>query len=389
MKHQNSSCLALPLIISLVIPIATSGSEINWDSREAMELAKPIQTYVSPKLETAIAHAMPEDDAADDPAIWYNKANPELSVVYGTNKKAGIDVFDLNGNRLQFLEEGLINNIDVRYNVKLGGQSVDIAGATNRTHHAIDIYTIDPTTGLISLLLRQPLSAAIDEAYGFTLAHSFKTASTWALANGKNGTIEQWELTEAGGEPKLTKVRTLQVPSKPEGMVCDDLMGTLYVGEENVGIWYFSIEPESPTEGTLIPSTAIATHSEFEADVEGIALFQINATQGYLIASIQGNNSYAVFERSGDHAYLGSFSIQGLGGVDGVEETDGLDVINLSLGSAFPSGLLVVQDGYNFDQNDQPQAQNFKYIDWSDIAEALNLEESPMNATWIEGIMTQ
>jgi 3-phytase len=39
-------------------------------------------------------------DAADDPAIWVHPVDPALSLVLGTDKKGGLNVFDLEGKRL-------------------------------------------------------------------------------------------------------------------------------------------------------------------------------------------------------------------------------------------------------------------------------------------------
>ncbi len=89
--------------------------------------------------------------------------------------------------------------------------------------------------------------------------------------------------------------------------------------------------------------------------------------KGYLIASSQGNFSYAIFERAGENNYITSFRIVS-GIIDGAEETDGIDVTNLSAGKAFSSGLFVVQDGFNFD-SDEKQPQNFKFVSWDKIAE--------------------
>jgi 3-phytase len=52
--------------------------------------------------------------------------------------------------------------------------------------------------------------------------------------------------------------------------------------------------------------------------------------------------------------------------IDGVEETDGIEVINFPVNENYPEGLLVVQDGFNF-MDDSIQAQNFKYISWKKI----------------------
>ena len=65
--------------------------------------------------------------------------------------------------------------------------------------------------------------------------------------------------------------------------------------------------------------------------------------------------------------FIGSFKIIDGLNVDGAEVTDGVDVCNMPLGNLFPHGLLVVQDGKNFELG-KPAAQNFKLIRWDSIA---------------------
>ena len=54
------------------------------------------------------------DDAADDPAIWINLDNTANSLIFGTDKKSGIYVYDLKGNILSYQNLGSINNVDLR-----------------------------------------------------------------------------------------------------------------------------------------------------------------------------------------------------------------------------------------------------------------------------------
>lgn len=54
----------------------------------------------------------------------------------------------------------------------------------------------------------------------------------------------------------------------------------------------------------------------------------------------------------------------------GVQETDGLAVNSSFLGPDYPTGLVVLQDGYNTLPED---TQNFKFLSWRSIVEALNL----------------
>jgi 3-phytase len=91
-----------------------------------------------------------------------------------------------------------------------------------------------------------------------------------------------------------------------------------------------------------------------------------------LLASSQGNFSYAVFRREGKQAYLGSFTIQD-GVVDGAEETDGIEICSFAFGEQYPRGFLIVQDGWNYNENTK-RPQNFKVVDWRKIENALGLE---------------
>jgi 3-phytase len=67
--------------------------------------------------------------------------------------------------------------------------------------------------------------------------------------------------------------------------------------------------------------------------------------------------------------YLGSVTIDL--GADRVQDSDGADVTPVSLGRAYPSGLLVTQDGFPsaVDPNrDEPS--NFKFTPWERFAAA-------------------
>ena len=54
-----------------------------------------------------------------------------------------------------------------------------------------------------------------------------------------------------------------------------------------------------------------------------------------------------------------------------MSETDGLDVSSLNFGGKWKQGMLVVQDG----RKRMPETnQNFKYVPWEKIAQALHLD---------------
>ena len=59
------------------------------------------------------------------PAIWVDRRDPSRSVVIGTDKKLGLNVYDLKGKRLQVVADGRMNNVDLRDGFMLGGQAHD------------------------------------------------------------------------------------------------------------------------------------------------------------------------------------------------------------------------------------------------------------------------
>ncbi|RYE71235.1 MAG: phytase, partial [Oxalobacteraceae bacterium] len=52
-------------------------------------------------------------DAADDPAIWRNAANPAASLIVATDKKAGLHIYTLDGKSRFFDPSGRLNNVDL------------------------------------------------------------------------------------------------------------------------------------------------------------------------------------------------------------------------------------------------------------------------------------
>ncbi len=117
----------------------------------------------------------------------------------------------------------------------------------------------------------------------------------------------------------------------------------------------------------------VADNPAIKDDLEGMGLYDLGNGRGYIIVSSQGNDTYAVYRREGQREYLGSFAVAGdpARGIDGISETDGLDVSSANLGPGYEHGAMVAQDGRNV----MPvQNQNYKIVPWKAIAEALGLE---------------
>ena len=297
--------------------------------------------------------------SADDPAIWVHPTNPSLSVVIGTNKNSngGLHVFSLNGVNLQFVAGGKHNNVDVRYGFPLNGQEVDLVAACDRNNNQIDVYRIDPDTQRLTQV--GTIQTGV-QVYGFTMYHSPATGKFYAFVSSETR-IEQWELVANGSAVGGVLVRAWPVASLVEGMVADDELGYLYLGEEDRGLYKYGAEPGDST-SNRVTVDLVGSSTGLVADVEGLAIYYRPDGIGYLLASSQGNNRFNVYRREGNNAYLGTFQIaNGLFG--SAIDTDGIDVINMSLGPLYPQGLFVAQN------NDL----DFKFVRWDDIAMPLGL----------------
>lgn len=324
---------------------------------------------VSPRTDLPAVYAVVETepvrgngDAADDPAIWIHPADARLSLILGTDKRRGLAIYDLSGREVQFLPRGRINNVDLRQGVNLAGGFAALAVATNRTGGAMDIFTISGE-GRVELALAQPLE--IDDPYGICMQLD-SAGAAYAYVNGSGGEYEIWRLNE-GGQLAPERIEVFSLPSKPEGCVVDDVAGIAYIGEEEHGIWKMPARAGGFAEKTLLDSV---DSPRLAADVEGLDIYRGAEGSAILVASSQGDYSYAFYDLNNGDRYLGSVRIADYPGLemDGAEETDGLAVSAVNLGPGFEQGVLVVQDGFN---RLPEENQNFKLVPWSSVAAAL------------------
>lgn len=328
---------------------------------------------VVPALETA---PVPYDgDAADDPAIWVHPTNPNLSTIIGTDKQGGLAVYDLNGDEIQYLSLGTINNVDVRYGFPLGGANVDIVAATKSDTDSILLFRVNPETRQLEDIAARAIVTGVSPLKGLCMYHSWISGSYYVIVTTyERGEVQQWELTDNGsGRIDAALARSFTLGSNVEGCVADDELSHLYLGQEEHGIWKYGAEPVDGEMRELIDTTS--DDGYLMPDVEGLGLYQMSDQSGYLIASSQGNDEFVIYSReTGD--YLGTFNIIPGNRIDGVTHTDGLDVTSVALGDRFPDGAFIAQDH----ENTLPDAyQNFKVVSWRNIAEALHLE---IDSSW-------
>jgi len=290
-------------------------------------------------------------DAADDPAIWVDPANPNRALIIATDKKAGIHVYDLAGKGIAFIEGGLVNNVDVAGNIVAASDRNDGVNAH------IALFRLDPATATLTPLGRA--AAGTGEAYGFCLKKTAPGEPMTAALIIKDGTVRVGTLAVDGAAPSFMVQWEHKIPTQSEGCVFDG--DTLYVGEEDAGIWRLSQKGAAADAAMVAP----IDNQRLVADVEGLATID-HKGQRYLLASSQGDNAYAVFKLP-SMEYVGRFAVAA-GQFGATSETDGIEAVAGHFGPAYPDGLFLAQDGDN-----APKAQNFKLVRWDHIAAALGI----------------
>lgn len=283
----------------------------------------------------------------DDPAIWYNKLNPEKSLILGTDKgdsTGGIFVFNLEGKldtALSITNLERPNNIDIEYGFQFRDKTIDIAAFTERGKDMIrvislpDCHFID--RGGIPVFeddsLRSPMGIAL---------YKGKNNQVFAFVGRKDGPVEgyiyQYQLMANDSAVSGVKVRAFGKFSKKkeiESIVVDDELGYVYYSDETVGVRQYYADADKGNEVLSLFATTGIT-----GDHEGLSIYQEKGGKGYIILSDQQANKFHLFSREGtksnpfEHRLVRIVSAQ-------TDESDGSDILNMPLNSNFPKGIFV------------------------------------------------
>jgi len=319
-------------------------------------------SYETPPVITA-------EDAADDPAIVINFDNPTDSLILGTDKKSGVYLYDLKGNELSYAPLGNINNIDVR-------QTDDqvFVTATNRSIQAIeywvfnqdDFFNTSNHADIFSTAIRASTIPSAINIYGICMG-LIDAAPVAFVTEDMGPSVELWTLDNAA------LVGTFDNGGESEGCVFDDENRVLFISEEETNgvLKAYDLSQDLPFESPFIVDSR---KGNIGGDPEGVALYKTSATEGYVVLSSQGDNKYNLYDRNAPYAFITSFQISDQdGGLDGTSDTDGISVSSFNFGGKFSKGLMVAQDGYNYDE-EELKNQNFKIISFKEVLKKTNLD---------------
>ena len=95
--------------------------------------------YIIPSAETP---QVPINGDADDPAIWINPYDTNDSIVFGTDKYNGFYAYNINAEKLTFVEAGNINNIDLRP-ASYDKENTTLLYGSNRSNNSISLWVLN------------------------------------------------------------------------------------------------------------------------------------------------------------------------------------------------------------------------------------------------------
>ncbi|MDA9094436.1 phytase [Gammaproteobacteria bacterium] len=329
---------------------------------------------ISPKYETV--EVLTPGDAADDPAIWFNAEQPSKSLIFGTDKRSGVHVYDLTGKALGFTELGSINNIDLRtlYNKN---RSDTYFFVSNRTTQSIDMWAYkdsDIRLDIIDMnfaLAKEPLIQMLSNIniYGICAGNDPQLGLIVFATEDGGPSVELWQYSNN----TLKLLTTFSNNGESEGCVYDDENRTLFISEENTNgvLKAYQVNDSLDFDSAIIIDSRAGN---IGGDPEGVAIYKTSLLSGYVVLSSQGDSKYNLYNREAPYNYIDSFRVGNslYAAIDGTSDTDGVAILSNNLNRDFPMGIMVVQDGYNFDK-DQAKNQNFKYLSFKDIIKKLKL----------------
>ena len=304
----------------------------------------------------------------DDPAVWVNPADASKSLILGTDKNqdGALYVFDLQG---KIIQDKVIknlqrpNNVDIEYGLLLGGKKTDIAVVTERMTHKLRIFSLPdmkPIDGGGLPVFEGETGTEFRDLMGISL-YKNPQGAIYAIVGRKSGPTNggylwQYLLEDTGkGDVKATLVRkfgTYSGKKEIESIAVDDQLGYVYYSDEGVGVRKYYAEPSKGNE-----ELALFAKTGFSEDHEGISIYQLTPTTGYLLVSDQGANKFHIFSREGtkqnphEHPLLKVVEVK-------ATQSDGSETVAIPFGNAFPKGLFVAMSNN----------KTFHLYRWEDIA---------------------
>jgi len=132
----------------------------------------------------------------------------------------------------------------------------------------------------------------------------------------------------------------------------DDELGYVYYSDEGKGVRKYYADPEKGN-----AELALFATTGFTEDHEGISIYKLTDSTGYILVSDQGANQFQIFNREGNgknpnqHQLLKTVKVK-------ATKSDGSEMVSVPLNSNFKNGLFIVMS----------DNKTFHLYRWEDIA---------------------
>lgn len=201
----------------------------------------------------------------DDPAIWYNKENPEASLIIGTDKDedGALYVFDLDGKIVQDKVVRNLkrpNNVDVVDGFVLGSDTIAMAGTGERLTHQLRLFSVPdmkPLDGGGIPVFEGETGAEYRDLMGIAFYKRPSDGQVYAIMGRKNGPTDGtylWQYALEGNEQGEVSARLVRKfgqfsgVKEIEAIAVDHELGYVYYSDEQVGIRKYHADPDMGNE---------------------------------------------------------------------------------------------------------------------------------------------
>lgn len=304
---------------------------------------------------------------SDDPAIWINAAQPEKSLVIGTDKETGggLYAFDLQGkivSKVTGLQRP--NNVDIAYGLTLTDTPIDITATTERESNKLRFYSLPDLKPIDGDGIPVFEGEQQRDPMGIAFYTRPSDQTIFVIVGRKSGPADgylwQYKVTANNGKVALDLVRKFGKYSgkkEIESIAVDNELGYVYYSDEQVGIRKYYADPQKGDE-----ELALFGKGEFTVDNEGISIYKLNDSTGYILVSNQGANTFNIYAREGSagephqHQRITEVPVSTM-------ESDGSETSAVSL-PGFEGGIFVAMS----------TDKTFHYYRWTDIAARAGLK---------------
>ncbi len=329
---------------------------------------KPAQTPTEPAPPTvaAAAETAPTaQDGANAVAIWVHPTDGAQSLVLGAGGTGGLEVYGLDGALRQRISDIEASHVTLRYGFDLGGRRIPLVLVYDPMRAQLFPYTIDEA-GALSRLSGTPVQAD-DDLVGLCSYTSPISGRVYALGMTDGGQMLQFEYFAKGGAVEGELVRSVALGKGAEYCVVDDSTGTIYYGDEALGLMSLPVGVETDPARSVVDMAA--PRGGIAEEVKGIALAQGADGKPFVVVSDASAERVAIYGPEGQR--IGNFQVGAGGAVDAVGETEGLAVAAVPMGEAYPEGILVIAD-----QDNDGAHSNFKIVGWHEARTAAGVADT-------------